>query len=130
MLVIDASVLIGALTDGGAVGTALRSRLDGTANLRAPDLVNAETLSGLRSLLRQRDIDTAVYTQALAGLRRLGLRRMSTTPFIGRIAELRDNVSAYDATYVALAESLGCPLLTADTRLANAPGPRCDFEVI
>lgn len=51
-------------------------------------------------------------------------------PFIKRIAELAANVTPYDAAYVALAESLGCPLLTADRRLASAPGPRCDFEVI
>ena len=47
-----------------------------------------------------------------------------------RAFELRANVSAYDATYVALAEHLDCPLVTGDARLANAPGVRCQFEVL
>ena len=51
-------------------------------------------------------------------------------PLIARCWELRHNVTAYDASYVALAEALGVPLLTADARLANAPGIRCEVELL
>ncbi len=130
MLVIDASVLIGALADRSTTGLAARQRLRSAADLRAPDLINIETLSGLRSLLRRGDIDVSLYDRAVAGLQAVGIQRMATAPLLDRVSELRDNVTAYDAAYVALSETLGCPLLTADRGLANAPGPRCDFEVI
>jgi predicted nucleic acid-binding protein len=130
VLVVDASVLIGALADRSTTGLAARQRLRGAADLRAPDLINIETLSGLRSLLRRGHLDVSVYDGAVAGLRAVGIQRMATAPLLDRVSELRDSVTAYDAPYVALSETLGCPLLTADRRLANAPGPRCDFEVI
>lgn len=53
-----------------------------------------------------------------------------TAPLLRRAWELRDNVTAYDACYVSLAEALGCPLLTADARLSRASGPTCDIELI
>ncbi len=130
MMVVDASLLTAALTDGGSLGTTARSRLGTTADLRSPDVINAETLSALGSMLRRRQIDVTRYSHAVRGLRDASIRRVPTQRLINRIAELRDNVTAYDAAYVALAESLGCPLITADRRLANALGPTCDFEVI
>jgi predicted nucleic acid-binding protein len=60
----------------------------------------------------------------------LALVRHPVHPLLPRIWQLRDNVSAYDATYVALAEALGCTLLTADARLARAPGPACPLTVV
>ncbi len=100
------------------------------SDLRAPDLINIETMSGLRTLLRRGDMDASVYDGAVASLRTVGIQRMPTASLIGRISKLRDNITADDAAYVALSEALGCPLVTADTRVANAPGPRCDFEVL
>lgn len=61
---------------------------------------------------------------------RLGVERVGVRGLLGRIWELRDNLSAYDATYVAVAEALESPLLTADGRLARAPGPRCTITVL
>jgi predicted nucleic acid-binding protein len=67
---------------------------------------------------------------ALAPWTRLGGRRFAVVGLLDRIWELRDNVAAYDATYVALAEALGCELVTADGRLAQAPGPTCSITVL
>ncbi len=61
---------------------------------------------------------------------RLGLRRYGVIGFIARLWELRDSLTAYDATYVALAEALACELVTADARLAQAPGPTCAITVV
>jgi len=58
------------------------------------------------------------------------LVRISTPGLVRRAFELRANVTAYDACYVALAEALGWPLCTADRRLAQAPGPRCTMELM
>ena len=60
----------------------------------------------------------------------MGVRRFATHPLLSRVWELKDNVTAYDATYVALAEALGCDLVTADARLGRAPGPTCAITII
>lgn len=60
----------------------------------------------------------------------LGVERFPLVGLVARIWALRDNVSAYDAAYAALAEALDCPLLTADARLATAPGPDCPITVL
>ena len=67
---------------------------------------------------------------ALARWAQLGLRRFGAVGLLDRVWELRENLSAYDATYVSLAEALGCELVTADGRLAQAPGPRCPIRVL
>jgi predicted nucleic acid-binding protein len=67
---------------------------------------------------------------ALARWARLGVRRFAVVGLLARVWELRDNLTAYDATYVALAEALACELVTADARLAQAPGPRCRITVV
>jgi len=67
---------------------------------------------------------------ALRDLLDLPLVVYPTAPLLRRGWELHDNVTAYDSCYVALAEALGCPLVTADQRLARAPGTRCRFEVV
>lgn len=130
MMVIDASALVVSLTDATVLGDAVRQRLAATSSVLAPDLVNCETLSSLRRMHHTEMISADGYHQAVTGLAAIALSRIPTTAFIARIDELAGNVTAYDAAYVALAESLGCPLLTADRRLANAPGPQCDFELI
>ncbi len=63
-------------------------------------------------------------------LRRLGVVRHPVTGLLDRIWQMRENVSAYGASYLALAETLGCPLLTADARLSRVPGLRCPVTVV
>ena len=70
------------------------------------------------------------FAAAVEDLGQLDLDRYPALPFMRRAYELRANVTAYDCAYVALAETLGCELLTADGRLANAPGPRCTIRVL
>ena len=76
------------------------------------------------------DLDGAVAERMVDVWQRLGLERVGVSGLLGRVWELRDNLSAYDATYVALAESLESPLMSADGRLARAPGPRCAITIV
>ncbi len=67
---------------------------------------------------------------ALYVLRRLGSKRCPVFPLLARVLELRENLSVYDASYIALAELLGCSVLTADPRLSAVPGIRCPVTVV
>ena len=87
-------------------------------------------LSVLRRLVLANKVQDSHALQALAAANRLGLRRHFSRSLWPRAWELRTNLSAYDALYVALAEQLDAPLLTADARLAGAPGLRCLVEVL
>jgi predicted nucleic acid-binding protein len=125
MLVIDASVLVDALLVAGPARVRLASD-----NLQAPELIDAELLSVLRRLVLADKLPEGHALQALATAERLGLRRHPSRCLWPRAWELRTNLAAYDALYVALAERLSAPLLTADAHLAWAPGLRCSVEVL
>lgn len=129
MLVVDASVIAPAIADGGRDGDACRSRIKGQV-LAAPDLLRLETMSVLRRQLANGSLSPEQGTNALDDLLNLPLVVYPTAPLLRRVWEVRDNVTAYDACYVALAEALDCTLLTADIRLANAPGTRCQVEAL
>ena len=129
MIVADASVLATALGDDGADGDRARGRLRGE-RLSAPELVDLEVASVLRRQVRGGRVDDRRAILALADLAALPLRRAPHRPLLARCWELRDNLSIYDAAYVALAEALEVILLTADQRLARATGPRCRIEVL
>ena len=75
-------------------------------------------------------LDEKRATQALADMTALPIDIYPTAPLLARAWQLRDNLTPYDACYVALAEALCCPLLTADARLSRAPGVGCEIEVI
>ncbi len=92
--------------------------------------MDVETVSVLRKRWLAGDLTARRFRAAIDDLEDLPLHRYPSGGFMHRAYELRANVTAYDATYVALAEVLGCPLLTADDRLAHAPGIRCRFEVV
>jgi len=129
VLVVDASVIAPVVADGGAEGQALRLRLKGEA-LAAPDLLRTEVMSVLRRQTRTGSLTAAEANTAINDLLALPVSVFPTGPLLRRMWALRDNLTACDATYIALAEALACPLLTADTRLANAPGLRCAIEVL
>lgn len=108
--------------DDGA--EAIRMRLP-SADLIAPHLVDLEVAQGLRRHERKGRHDA---TRALRQFRLLEIRRFDHEPLLPRIWELRNNLTSYDAAYVALAEVVGVPLLTSDRRIAKTPGH--DAEVI
>lgn len=129
MIVVDASVLANAMGDDGADGARARGAL-ADQDVSVPDLVDVEVVSVLRRRWLAKTLTARRFAAAITDLAALPADRYPVLSFMPRAYELRANVSTYDATYVALAEQLGCPLITADTRLAAAPGPRCAFTVL
>lgn len=130
MIVIDASVLANLVGDDGPSGRAARDRVSAASSWSAPDLVDVETVSVLRRRWRAGDLTTRRFRSAVVDLLSLPIVRFPTGPLMVRAYELRSNVTPYDATYVALAEGLSCPLVSADARLARAPGIRCHVDVL
>jgi len=130
LAVVDASVLVAfyASDDPRRIGVATRLAL-GDA-LFAPAHLDAEVVSALRGLSRPNPALRTAVPGALRHLARFPIRRMPLAPMLQRIWELRDNLTAYDAAYVALAERLDGPLITCDAKLAAASGPRCAFDLI
>lgn len=125
MIVVDASAALSALVNDGPARHALAAD-----QLHAPHLVDVEVASGLRRLVAAGRIEAKAGWAALDTWRRLGLIRYAAHPFLERVWDLRQNLTAYDAGYVALAESLSCALLTADAKLARASGIRCPVTVV
>ncbi len=129
MIVVDASVLAPALADDGDDGDLARARLRQQV-LAAPELIDLEVLSVLRRLLRSGRLPARRAEQAQFDLRDLPLRRAPHRPLLARCWSLRENLSIYDASYVALAEELDAVLVTADVRLSRAPGLRCRIDLL
>lgn len=129
MIVIDASVLAVALADDGPDGDMVRARLR-DEELAAPELIDLEVVSVLRRQHSSGALDARRAQLALGDLVELPMRRAPHRPLVPRCWELRENMTPYDAAYVALAEALEANLVTADTRLAHAPGLTCGVEVL
>ncbi|MGY1590714.1 type II toxin-antitoxin system VapC family toxin [Geodermatophilus sp. SYSU D00708] len=129
MIVVDASVLVPALADDGADGDHARQRLRGQV-LAAPEILDLEVLSVLRRLCRAGAVPPRRAEQALRDLTDLPVRRAPHRSLLPRCWELREDLTVYDASYVALAEALDTVLLTADARLARAPGVHCRVDVV
>ncbi|MHB1534888.1 MAG: type II toxin-antitoxin system VapC family toxin [Acidimicrobiales bacterium] len=129
MIVVDASVLASALGDDGDDGDRARQRLS-RETLAAPELIDLEVSSVLRRLFLGGRIPPRRAELAMSDLVALPLRRISHRSLLPRCWTLRKNLTIYDASYVALAEQLEAILVTADARLARAPGLRCEVEVM
>jgi predicted nucleic acid-binding protein len=130
VIVVDASVLANAVGDDEAAGQQARDLLRAHRELAAPDLVDVETTAVLRRRWWAGSVTDERFGHAIADLPDIPLARFPTLGLMRRAFELRANVTAYDACYVALAEALDWPLCTADRRLAHAPGPRCAMQLI
>jgi predicted nucleic acid-binding protein len=125
VIVVDASAaVLGLLNDGDA-----RAYL-AAEPFACPHLTDSELVHALRGQVHGGAVEAADAERAIATWARLGMRRVPVVGVLGRVWELRENLSAYDATYVALAEALDAPLLTADARLARAPGATCPITVV
>jgi predicted nucleic acid-binding protein len=125
VIVVDASAAVSALLNAGPARRALARE-----PLHAPHLIDSEVANALRRQLAAGRIDAGQGWAALNVLRRLAVTRHAAFSLADRVWELREQLSAYDAAYVALAEALDASLLTADARLARAPGLRCPVTVV
>jgi predicted nucleic acid-binding protein len=119
MIILDSSVLVNALADDDVDGDLARQRIDQEEPLAAPYLIDLEVVSALRRLEAGGDLDSRRARLALSDLADLRIDRYDHLGLLGRIWQLRHALTPYDAAYVALAEVLRCPLLTADGRLAK-----------
>lgn len=125
MIVVDASAALSALLNAGPARRALAHE-----QLHAPHLVDSEVVSGLRRRVAVGQLTATGGWTALDTWRRLGLTRYPMVALLDRVWELREQLSAYHAAYVALAERLDCTLLTADARLGRAPDMSCPVMVV
>ena len=122
MIVLDASALLELLL-GTERGRTVAVRIaDPAIGLHAPHLADVEVAQALRRYVREGEIEPSSAATALDDLRSLDLERHAHEPLLGRVWALRENLTAYDAVYVALAEALDSTLLTCDGRLSRAPG--------
>ncbi len=129
VIVVDASVLVTALIDDGKDGDQARAEIYGQT-LAAPELIDLEVLSVIRRLAQAGSLPTRRAELAVQDLKDLAIQRARHTALVGRCWELRDNLTSYDAAYVALAEALGAPLVTGDSRIASSPGVRCQIRLL
>lgn len=130
LAVVDASVLTAFYAADDLRRDAVAARLATGDALFAPAHVDAEVVSALRGMARRSTVLHAAVPAALRHLAGFPIRRMPLAPLLQRIWELQDNVTPYDAAYVALAEKLDGPLVTSDGKLAVASGTRCRFDLI
>ncbi|MXW75379.1 MAG: type II toxin-antitoxin system VapC family toxin [Acidimicrobiaceae bacterium] len=130
MIVVDASVLSNSLADDGLDGAEARNALSQAGEAAVPDLADVETAAVLRKRWMAQTITDDRFSTAIDILAGLPFRRYPISLFLRRAYELRSNITAYDAVYVALAEALDCELVTCDARLARASGARCHIRVL
>jgi predicted nucleic acid-binding protein len=125
-LVVDASFVVAALTDAGPDGIWAEAVV-AVEQLAAPHLVMVDATNILRRTVLAGELSATDAGMAHLDLIRLRVELFPYAPFAARVWELRENVTAYDAWYVAVAEWLDAPLATLDRRLMAAPGPTCTF---
>lgn len=135
MIVVDSSAVVHAYTNPGLIGEAARKRIERSTVLVAPHLLDIEVASALCGMARgvrggKPKLTRQALDAALSAYAELPLRRYAHLPLLPRIRQLTDNISAYDATYVALAEAMGMPLVTSDARIARGGAARCTVEVL
>lgn len=129
MLVVDAGVLADVLAGGTSRAHTARARLRGR-HLWAPSLIDIETVSVLRGLVLAGKLEEKVAREAIDDLAAMPMKRVHHEALLHRCWGLRADVTAYDASYVALAEILDTTLITTDARMVTAPGPTCRIELI
>lgn len=130
MIVVDASVVLAALLSASGGGAQARERLRRDPDLHAPQLLDVEVLAALRRRVRLGQTPVERAGHVIADLGDLAMLRWGHEPLLARAWELRENVTAYDAVYLALAEALQTTFVTADARLAGAPGVACPVELL
>lgn len=130
MIVVDASALLEPLLRSSEARPVERRLFESGETLHAPHLLDIEVAQVVRRYVAQGEIDEARGSIALTTLSQIPVRRYPHGFLLPRIWALRNNLTAYDAAYVALAEALDAPLLTRDRRLANAAGHQARVELV
>lgn len=129
MLVVDASCLFEVVADTPRAAV-IAARLAADDDQVAPHVIDVEVMGVVRSQHLRGHLDGTAAAQAIEDLRDWPGERHSHRWLLDRAWELRDSVRGWDAFYVALAEGFDATLITLDTRLARAHGPRCRIEVV
>ncbi len=130
MIVIDASAVLEVLLQTPAAPALVKRFFRPAETLHAPHLLDLEVLQVLRRYVRNGSISASRAEEALEDLEDLGVERYGHELLVPRIWELRNQLTAYDAAYVALAETLRAPLVTLDARLARSGGHIATIELI
>ena len=121
MIVLDSSAAVDYLISGRE-GQWVASQLEAVDEAHAPHLLDVEVVAALRTLVSHGSFSAELAGQAVEDLEQINITRYPHVPLLPKMWELRENMSAADASFVALAEALALPLVTTDLRLANAPG--------
>lgn len=129
MLIVDASCLYEVVADTARADD-VRARLSADPDHAAPSVVDVEVVSVIRRDYRLGRLDATAARQAVEDLRDWPGERFGHRQLLSRVWDLRGSIRTWDAFYVALAEVLDGTLVTADARLARAPGPRCSIDVV
>ncbi len=130
MIAVDASALVNALTDDGPIGARSRDELGRDPHWVAPEHLMVEAFSAIRGRYLGKRISERRAVDALEAMATMSIDLLGTTPLLSRMWQLRDNLTGYDAAYVAVAELYDCPLVTADRRLRQAPELSCEIRLV
>src|SRR5260370_39706083 len=130
MIVVDASAVLEVLLRTPTATAVERGLFEPSQTLHAPHLLDVEVAQVVRRYAANGEIDVERGRMALADLADLSLRRYAHDFLLSRVWDLRNNLTAYDAVYVALAEALDAPLLTRDKRIAASPGHHARIELV
>jgi predicted nucleic acid-binding protein len=130
VIVLDASAVVAMLLDTGSEAERIRRKVESPGeSLHVPHLMDLEVLHTVRRQTLLGTLSRKRGVEALEDLKNTAFVRYPHAPLVDRIWDLKNNLTAYDAAYVALAEALDTPLITLDDRLARAPGIRAAVEV-
>ncbi len=130
MIVLDASAVVALLLNGSAGRRVAEAISSPALSLHAPELLDVEVLQALRRYVRTGALTAERGAVSVGALGQLDIARYGHADFASRMWALRENLTAYDAAYIALAEALDAPLLTLDARLAAAPGHQAEVRLI
>ena len=128
LIVVDASALLALLLNTPGASEIEKRLVEASESLHAPHLIDLEITHVLRRYVSIGQLTPQQGEEALTEVSDFQINRYPHYPFLPRIWALRHNVTAYDAVYLALAESLPAPLITCDARLAAAPGHQASIE--
>jgi predicted nucleic acid-binding protein len=130
VIVLDASAVVALLLNGSAGRRVAEAIVLPSLSLHAPELLDIEVLQALRRYVRTGELTAERGGICVEALGQLDILRYGHADFAARVWALRENLTAYDAAYIALAEALDAPLLTLDARLATAPGHQAEVHLI